>query len=463
MIHESREGIEKRGQAIRVRAARFTYEALAGFVQSHETALSATRDCPRDIESRRKLGTTRYEKCFYRRHLRLDAIYHDTKHLNTREEHGFLGPRDFRLQCEEVVLHIMQNDFYCALLGDEVFRTPYLAPPDKRIQFIKHPQALKYRTCLGSPLPRARIKKFRAAAVALTGKKYHTTTIPKGGGKYCLTKIAAPCNSHVPGSSLFAGGTIDGMDIFIYIIGLVAFLALFGIRIIDQYDRGVILTLGKYTGTRQPGLTWIFPGVQRMIKIDLRITTTDIPQQEVITKDNVPVGINAVVYFQVESAEKAILNIKDYTLAVSQYAQAALRDVSGGIELDSILSEREQIAEEIQKIVGAATREWGINVTDIKIQDIELPADMKRVMAKQAESERERRAIIIRAEGEFQASERLAQAATVLTGAPGGIAMRTLQTIEKINPDPSKTVIFALPVEFMEGIKSLASFMKDKA
>ena len=136
--------------------------------------------------------------------------------------------------------------------------------------------------------------------------------------------------------------------------------------------------------------------------------------------------------------------------------------MSGGIELDSILSEREQIAEEIQKIVGAATKEWGIMVTDIKIQDIELPADMKRVMAKQAESERERRAIIIRAEGEFQASERLAQAATVLSGAPGGLSMRTLQTIEKINPDPSKTVIFALPVEFMEGFKSVASFIKSK-
>jgi len=252
------------------------------------------------------------------------------------------------------------------------------------------------------------------------------------------------------------------MELFLYLIGLLVFLAVFGLRVVDQYERGVVLTLGKYTSTRQPGLTWIFPGIQRMTKVDLRITTTDIPQQEVITKDNVPVGINAVVYFQVESAEKAILNIKDYTLAVSQYAQAALRDVSGGIELDSILSEREQIAEEIQKIVGAATKEWGIMVTDIKIQDIELPADMKRVMAKQAESERERRAIIIRAEGEFQASERLAQAATVLSGAPGGLSMRTLQTIEKINPDPSKTVIFALPVEFMEGFKSVASFIKSK-
>jgi len=188
----------------------------------------------------------------------------------------------------------------------------------------------------------------------------------------------------------------------------------------------------------------------------MRITTVDIPSQEVITKDNVPVGINAVVYFQVESAEKSILNIKDYTLAVAQYAQAALRDVIGGIELDPLLSEREKISEEIKKIVDTATDSWGINVTDIKIQDIELPADMKRVMAKQAESERERRAIIIRAEGEFQASTKLAEAAKMLTETPGGLSMRTLQTIEKINPDPSKTVIFALPVEIMEGFKKLA-------
>lgn len=250
--------------------------------------------------------------------------------------------------------------------------------------------------------------------------------------------------------------------VLIWLVIIVGFFILIGLRVIDQYERGVVLTLGKYTSTRQPGLTWLFVGFQRMIKVDLRITTTDIPQQEVITKDNVPVGINAVVYFQVQSAENAILNIKDYTTAVSQYAQAALRDVIGAIELDPLLSEREKIAEEVQKIVSAATQSWGILVTDIKIQDIELPADMKRVMAKQAESERERRAIIIRAEGEYQASERLAQAAQMLSSTPGGLSMRTLQTIEKINPDPSKTVIFALPVEVLEGIKAISQAVKPK-
>ncbi|UMX47889.1 MAG: slipin family protein [Candidatus Nealsonbacteria bacterium DGGOD1a] len=253
-----------------------------------------------------------------------------------------------------------------------------------------------------------------------------------------------------PAMSIF--GPLGLLAIF---VGLVLSVLLIGLRVVDQYERALVLTLGQYSGTRSPGLTWILIGIQRMVKVDMRITTTDIPSQEVITKDNVPVGINAVVYFQVESAEKAILNIKDYTLAVAQYAQAALRDVIGGIELDPLLSEREKISEAIKQIVDQATNSWGINVTDIKIQDIELPADMKRVMAKQAESERERRAIIIRAEGEFQASARLAEAAKMLTDTPGGLSMRTLQTIEKINPDPSKTVIFALPVEIMEGFKKL--------
>ena len=247
----------------------------------------------------------------------------------------------------------------------------------------------------------------------------------------------------------------QGFGLFIVLILAGFFVLVAGLRVVDQFERAVVLTLGQYSGTRTPGLTWILVGFQKMVKVDMRITTTDIPSQEVITKDNVPVGINAVVYFQVEAADKAILNIQDYTLAVSQYAQAALRDVIGGIELDPLLSEREKISDAIKLIVDQATNSWGINVTDIKIQDIELPADMKRVMAKQAESERERRAIIIRAEGEFQASARLAEAAKMLSDTPGGLSMRTLQTIEKINPDPSKTVIFALPVEIMEGFRKL--------
>ncbi len=255
------------------------------------------------------------------------------------------------------------------------------------------------------------------------------------------------------------------MSSFLWFLGIVGiYILLRGLRVVKEYERGVVLTLGKYAGTREPGLTWIFVlfGIQEMIVVDIRINSTEIPQQEVITKDNVPVGINAVVYFHVLNADKAILKIRNYNSAISQYAQAALRDVIGGVELDTLLSEREKIAEEMKKGVDTVTGEWGINITDIRIQDIELPADMKRVMARQAESERERRAIVIQSQGEFEAAEQLAQAAVRLSAAPGGLALRTLETIEKINPDPSKTVIFALPIEFMQGIQSLTDYFKDK-
>ena len=233
-----------------------------------------------------------------------------------------------------------------------------------------------------------------------------------------------------------------------------------GLRVINQYERGVILTLGKYTGTYVPGLTWILIGIQRMIKVDMRITTVDIPRQEAITKDHVPVGINAVVYFKVEKAEDAVLKVENYRYAVSQYALAAMRDIVGGVELDILLTERESIAVEIKKVVDAETDPWGIDVTAIKMQDIELPAGMKRAMAAQAETEREKRAIIIKAEGEVKAAENLQRAAQILSAMPGGMSLRTLETIDKLQPDPSKTIIFALPVEIMEGLKSLVETRK---
>lgn len=238
---------------------------------------------------------------------------------------------------------------------------------------------------------------------------------------------------------------------------LIAVVIIAGLRVVDQYERGVVLTLGKYTSTRQPGLTWIFAflGIQRMKKVDLRVRTVDVPQQEAITKDNVPVGINAVVYFQIERAEDAILKIQDYTTAVAQYAQAALRDTIGGVELDALLAERDQIAEGIKKIVDEQTMSWGINVTAVKMQDIELPADMKRAMAKQAEAERERRATIIRADGELKASENLRKAAENLSAVPSAVALRTLQTIEGTTVNPANTVVFALPIEVLEGFKKM--------
>jgi regulator of protease activity HflC (stomatin/prohibitin superfamily) len=231
----------------------------------------------------------------------------------------------------------------------------------------------------------------------------------------------------------------------ILIIGVVFILA--GLRVVNQYEQGIILTLGKFTSMRGPGLTWIFIGVQNMTLVDMRIATVDIPQQEVISKDNVPLNINAVVYYQIEDAKNAVLNIQNYKMAVADFSQVALCDVVGGFELDHILSEREVIAHKIKEIVDVTTESWGINITAIKLQDIELPADMKRIMAKQAESERERRSVIIRAEGELEASKKLAEAAKLLADTNGGLAMRTLQTIEK----SSNNTIWAIPTEILSG------------
>lgn len=241
---------------------------------------------------------------------------------------------------------------------------------------------------------------------------------------------------------------------FLVIAGIAFLLALSSLKVIDQYERGIVLTLGSYSYTLQPGLRLVVPIVQRLIKVDIRITTSDIPQQEVITKDNVPVGINAVVYFQVTRPEDAVLKIQDYSYAVTQYAQTALRDVIGGVELDTLLTERIKIAEEIKAIVDKETVDWGVDVTAIKIQDIELPADMKRAMAKQAEAERERRATIIRAQGELSASENLKKAMEQMA-ASGAISLRTLQTIEATTANPSNTVVFALPTEVLAGLKNI--------
>ena len=245
------------------------------------------------------------------------------------------------------------------------------------------------------------------------------------------------------------------MEIFFIIVAIfVVGVLLSGIKIIDQYERGIVLTLGRFTGVLQPGLKIVIPIIQRTIRVDMRINTLDIPQQEVITRDNVPVGINAVVYFQVEKPEDAILKIQDFQYAVMQYAQTALRDVVGGVELDSLLAERDKIAEQIQTIVDKETDQWGINVQSIKMQDISLPADMKRVMAKQAEAERERRATIIRAQGELSASENLKKAMENMSKS-GAISLRTLQTIESTTTNPSSTVIFTLPTEILAGFKDL--------
>lgn len=237
-------------------------------------------------------------------------------------------------------------------------------------------------------------------------------------------------------------GEFVGFGIIVAIVVIVA-----SIRIIDQYERGVVLTLGKYTGVRDPGLRLVVPFIQRMMKVDIRSTPIDVPKQEVITKDNVTVGVDAVVYFRVIDAPKAVLETTNYVYATSQFAQAALRDVAGNADMDELLSKRDQISQQIKEIVDAETDKWGIDVENVKIQNIELPQDMKRAMAKQAEAERERRAVVISAEGEKQAAQSVADAAAMLSKIPGGINIRTLQTLEKISVEPSQKTLVILPTE----------------
>lgn len=243
---------------------------------------------------------------------------------------------------------------------------------------------------------------------------------------------------------------MDGFIIFLIIV--VALVIISGIKIINQYERGVVLTLGRFTGIRNPGLRVVIPFAQRLIRVDVRSTPIDVPKQEVITKDNVTVGVDAVVYFRVIDAPKAVLETTNYIYATSQFAQAALRDVTGNVDLDDLLSKREEISQQIKDIVDRQTDQWGIDVENVKVQNIELPQDMKRAMAKQAEAERERRAVIITAEGEKAAALAVAEAATILGKVPGGINVRTLQTLEKISAEPSQKTLFVLPAELTQTI-----------
>lgn len=247
--------------------------------------------------------------------------------------------------------------------------------------------------------------------------------------------------------------------IIIFIL-ILFFVIIPGIRIVNQYERGIVLTLGKYTSNRRPGLNLIIPFVQTMRKVDVRSTPIDVPKQEVITKDNVTIGVDAVVYFRVIMAEKAVLETTNYTYATSQFAQAALRDVVGNVELDELLSKREIVSQKIKEIVDAETDKWGIDVENVKIQNIELPQDMKRAMAKQAEAERERRSNIINAEGEKAAAQTLSEAAQILATTPGAINLRTLNTLERISTEPSQKTTVLFPVELTDALRAFASNRK---
>lgn len=238
---------------------------------------------------------------------------------------------------------------------------------------------------------------------------------------------------------------MDGFIFFLIIIAIIVLIA--SIRIVNQYERGVVLTLGRFTGIRQPGLRLVVPLIQQMTKVDVRSTPIDVAKQEIITRDNVTVNVDAVVYLRVVDAAKAVLETTNYIYATSQFAQAALRDVAGNVDMDDLLGKREEISQQIKEIVDKQTDQWGIDVENVKIQNIELPQDMKRAMAKQAEAERERRAVIISAEGEKAAAQAVADAAAMLSKIPGGINIRTLQTLEKISVEPSQKTLVVLPSE----------------
>lgn len=243
------------------------------------------------------------------------------------------------------------------------------------------------------------------------------------------------------------------MTVGLIILAAIVIFVLSGIKVVNQYQCGVVLTLGKFSGVREPGLRIVLPVIQTMTLVDIRSTPIDVPKQEVITRDNVTVGVDAVVYFCVVNAPKAVLETTNYIYATSQFAQAALRDVTGNVDMDDLLAKREEISQQIKEIVDAETDKWGIDVENVKIQNIELPGDVKRAMAKQAEAERERRANIINADGERAAAETLAEAARILAETQGAINLRTLNTLERISTEPGQKTMMLFPIELIDAIR----------
>ncbi len=231
---------------------------------------------------------------------------------------------------------------------------------------------------------------------------------------------------------------------------LVVIWFLSGLRIVNEYEQGVVLRLGRFVGVKTAGLKWIIPFVDRMIIIDMRVTAEQVPPQDVITHDNVSVKVNAVIYFRVLQADRAFLQVTDFLFATSQFAQTTLRSVLGQVDLDDLLGQRDKINRQLQEIIDRHTEPWGVKVTAVEVKQVDLPEEMRRAMAKQAEAERERRAKVIAAMGEFQAAEKLGQAADVISRSPGALQLRYLQTLVEIASDKNSTVVFPLPLELVK-------------
>ena len=240
-----------------------------------------------------------------------------------------------------------------------------------------------------------------------------------------------------------------------FLIGFVVFVILVSIKQVNQYERGVKFTLGKFSGIMNPGWNLVLPIFQSFSKVDIRTKAVDVPEQDAITGDNVSVRINAVIYYKVFDAAKAILEVENFRYAVSQLAQTTMRNAVGSVSLDELLSSREKIATNICKIIDEATDPWGIKVENVELKEITLPEEMKRVIAKVAEAEREKAAVITKAEGEAEAANNLAQAANIMGSTPGALHLRTLATLNDLSSDQSNTIIFAIPIEVLKAFEGL--------
>lgn len=250
--------------------------------------------------------------------------------------------------------------------------------------------------------------------------------------------------------------TILGMPVLIIII-IVLFAS---IRQVNQYERGIQFMLGRYQKTKEPGWRIVLPVIQSMTKVDIRTKTVDVPEQEAITKDNIPIGINAVIYYKVTHAEKAVLEVENFYYAIMQLAQVTMRNMIGQYTLDETLKSREEVSTKIQEIVDKATETWGIQVVNLDLKDIVIPQDLKRTIAKAAEAERERQAVVIAAEGEVMAAANVSKAARMLAEAPGALHLRTLQTINDLSSDQSNTVVWMVPVEALKALEGIAHLGK---
>ncbi len=236
------------------------------------------------------------------------------------------------------------------------------------------------------------------------------------------------------------------------IAGIIIILVVSSIRQINQYQRGVRFTFGKFTSIMEPGWRIVLPIVQSYQRVDVRTKAVDVPDQNAITRDNVSVKVNAVIYYKVSDANKAVIEVEDFRYAISQYAQTTMRNIVGEVTLDELLSSRDKIADRIRTIVDAETNAWGLKVQNVELKDVSLPAEMERTIGKQAEAEREKRAVIINSEGELAASENISRAAEMLSKTPGALHLRTLQSINDISSDESNTVVFMIPVEILRAL-----------